>query len=321
MSVNFTGLDDHVTFVINPAIHVSLFVVDLPVFVLITLTVIAVLLTKDLNINLRIIFLNVFAADISTLIGAGIVSLSNPFRVHNESEVDYTCALASSAIFAAKLFSTSLYAVVVFIFIKYGAKKLKCSIIVLSIVFTWALCILASTALYTSLYAPENNYGLCFLNIQSALFLTLSAISLLLLFMVGLGITILFGIFTFCYVKKNTLEESTDTHEAVVKILVYVIVGTVISLINTLVPTVLSASVKILNQRPLLALVLYTLTGVVFIFSLMLYPVVTLIFLRSVHATVIKIVTLCFCCRQPLETSPDVEQEIQPAPRIVHQLD
>ena len=166
MAINLTSFDDSVIYIINPAVSISYFVfLCLPAIILFLLCVVALLLTKTININLRVILLNVFAAEISLLLGVTVLFLGHPARVQDEETVNYSCNFLLSAIFCggiAKHPANSLYAIVVYIYIKYGLKKVKWYIIVLSIALTWVISLSVSLIPYTSSFNIVSNHGFCY---------------------------------------------------------------------------------------------------------------------------------------------------------------
>ena len=316
MSINLTGFDDSVIFVINPTLHVSFVFLCLPALLLFTLCVIALLLTKSFDINLRVILVNVFAADISVLIGSSVLFLGHPARLKDELDVNYSCNFTLSAIFTggtAKSPATSIYAIVVFIYTKYGPKKIRLWVIVLSIVPIWVASLCFGSLPYSSTFAAVSNRGFCYIETQSLL-LTLFTAMLVLLSVVGLGVTSLFGILTFCYVKKNTLRESTDAHKAAIKILAYITVGTVMSFIINTLPPLYNRIENYLSGREssmVTELVLYYVSHGLFKLPLIVIPLLTLTLLKSVRGTVREILSVCLCCQQPMQTTV--------APDITHQ--
>ena len=138
-----------------------------------------------------------------------------------------------------KFTSRTLYTIKIFLFIKYGEKKLKWNLITPYIVLSW-LIITIITVPSTILLPPDFvryiNGGLCSIRIHTSILFTASASLITIVAFTFLIIQIVMLIITFVYIKKHTLEGSVQLKKAVAKVLVYIFIASIVTLIGTIVP-------------------------------------------------------------------------------------
>ena len=125
---------------------------------------------------------------------------------------------------------TALYAVMVYVFVKYGSQKLKWHAIVPYIGITWMVAIAIS--IFPSIKASSlNSNGFC---IMEEHILSSSGFAASVLFVVGenfvsLIATIVFSLLTYCFLKKSALQENVEMKKAVAKILLYFVISVIIN--------------------------------------------------------------------------------------------
>lgn len=294
MAVNFSGLDDSVIFIVNPIVSVSYFaLLVFPTLLLIFLCVLALLFANAINVNIRILLLNIFAAEAAQLLGPLVLFLGHPARVNDMESINYSCNFVFSAIFTgafAKLPSTSLYAVVVYIYIKYGVKKLKWYVPLLFIVLIWTSSFTFGILPYLDVFRVVSIQGRC-RTVSSTSPIIISAVFGA-VYAVSISLTVVFGILTFCFVKKNTLSQSID--KAITKLLLYLIIGIFVTLFNNVLPTVLDtlSNLIVVVRNPAVQLTLYYVTNAIFIFPALLTPASTMFLLKPVQSN-IKLIFTC----------------------------
>ena len=118
-----------------------------PALVLSVLTTLAFLLARDTNKKIRALLINIFVAEIVLCLRLSVNFLAYPIR--QMFEIGGTVLLSlcrlqiSLGIIAvlAKVGSIALYAVMVYIFIKYNIKKVKWFILAIPIAVTWVIAI------------------------------------------------------------------------------------------------------------------------------------------------------------------------------------
>ena len=118
-----------------------------PALVLSVLTTLAFLLAGDMNKKIRALLINIFVAEIVLCLRLSVNFLAYPIRQIFEiggTVLVSLCRLQISlGIIAvlAKVGSITLYAVMVYIFIKYNIKKVKWFILAMPIAATWVIAI------------------------------------------------------------------------------------------------------------------------------------------------------------------------------------
>ena len=307
MSLNFTNIDDFVIFIINPIVSVSFFVLlVLPTLVLIILCVLALLFANAINVSIRILLLNIFATELTQLLGPLVLFLGHPARVHDVESINYSCNFVFSAIFSgafAKLPSTSLYAVVVYVYIKHGVKWLKWYVPPLFITLIWTISFVLGILPYLNVFDVVSNRGTCRILSSTSAPIIIS-IAFGAVYAVSICFTVVFGILTFCYVKKNALSQAID--KAITKLLLYQIIGIFVTLLNNVLPTVLDTlSIHVFGFTSPLAL--YYVSNAIIVLPAMVTPVSTMFLLKPVQSNI----RFIFTCK--LATSRVEPMELEPA--------
>ncbi len=240
---------------------------------------VALPLTETLSINLQIILLNIFAAELSLLLGSSVLFLGHPARVHNMESVNYVCNFVLSAIFSsgfAKLPATSLYAVVVYIYIKHGTKKLKWYVIALCIALFWIASISIGLMPYASTFNVVSNQGFCYADSQSSIIPIIIPAMFVSLSLISVSFTVAFGILTFCHAKKNVFRKKD---QAVIKAVI--IINVVFSLItNCIVPSVVHNAQR--EDSTEVELTMHT-TIALILTPTVLTPIITIMLLRPLR--------------------------------------
>ena len=136
---NLTGINLDIFNAVNSAGYVFIFTaVVLPSFSLCMLTAIALFLAHSLNWPVRIALINIFAGEMTLWISYAMNYLGYPGRAYDPVGV-VNCRFflsASLASVVASLSAIAVYAVIVYIFIKYGIKNLN-----LKYIFLVTVCV------------------------------------------------------------------------------------------------------------------------------------------------------------------------------------
>ena len=186
-----------------------------------------------------------------------------------------------------KFSATSLYAVSVYVFIKYGDKKLKWYVIVPYIVVVWIVVTLTvGMPPYLEEYVTQNTIGFCTANIFSAPYIGMAA-SLTVGVMLFLSIELIFCILTVVYMKRNVLEGNISVKKTVAKILGYMAAVSVLSFINSIPPYFFGMIIHVnivLPGRDFVAFLAGVYMTHTFInITALPKPIVTIILLKPVH--------------------------------------
>ena len=209
MALNFTGIDESVYFVANSVANIALFVfIALPMIFLCVLCVVALLIDKDINWSLRMILINIFAANISHWLGVTVLFMGFPVLAQREPDEAYSCHVAFSLFVTSTLgrfISITLYATMVYVFLKYGVKKLKWKVIIACIVISWIYVLSVASLSYFPGFEVFNNRGFCetgpntlLLHVASGLAISTGSVCLC--------VILTFSILAYCYTKKATLK-------------------------------------------------------------------------------------------------------------------
>ena len=240
MALNLTGVDLEVFFDINVAVNVLLFTFFvLPPFLLCLLCIVALVFAGKLNKKIRILLINIFAAEICNSLCYSVLYLGWPvvhlYNENNLCKVSLSLYLVSAV---QKFTSGGIYAINVYIFIKHGEKKLKWSVITPYIIVSWILAVAAGVLPYLDDYGVTNYTGFCRVDTGSVTYILSVAIAVLTAFLL-FGIELACCILTMVYITRNVLEENTDIKKAVAKVLAYLVVASVLSFMSGTVPNLL----------------------------------------------------------------------------------
>ena len=107
----------------------------------------------------------------------------------------------------------------VYIFVRYGVKKLKWQIIIPCIALSWLYSILYGIVAYSNAFGLFESSGFCDSNPGLLLF----RITLYIGIVISMGLvctTIVFGVMTYVYIKRNTLESNVAVKKVVAKNLI-----------------------------------------------------------------------------------------------------
>ena len=142
---------------INSALHVLIFAVILvPQLTITSMSILALLTAKNVNWKMKVILINILVPDIIYFLSGFLFHLGYPVRFYlikgNDTDaLDVSCLITLalySIAFLGNAFGGALFSVSVYIFTKYGVKKLKWIGIVSYIATTWVINIIYRIVLY-----------------------------------------------------------------------------------------------------------------------------------------------------------------------------
>ena len=201
-----------------------------------------------------------------------------------------------------KFVVTALYAIMVCIFIKSGEKKLKWAVIIPSIVVPWLVVISTFGILpYFDLYGLSISTGFCRNDSSSILFRVIIPISVI-LSATCLGIVLICSVFTFVYVKRNTLEDNT-VKRAVTKVLIYFAIASIFGFVGGLLPAALPAIRDAVGTTAFKLVAINYVSRVVFGLPSVAIPVITIIILKPIRTAFWNFGRkMCpTCCKHPTQ--------------------
>ena len=215
-------------FAANTAVNLSLFsVFTLPTIVFGTLCEIGLLLTKKINWKLKVILVNVIAVDIVYSVGQILWYLGYPLRAYGGDDKGYSCAIAPSfsiSTFFARPASFMLYAIVAYVFIKYGEDRIKWRNLVLSLitiqVFSLALFVSHTTGALDTTIATN---GFCKEQVtaNSSLLVILTAAITITAAVACIVVTQVFSFLAACYVKNHTIQDDSSIRQEMTRFLFF----------------------------------------------------------------------------------------------------
>ena len=291
MAFNITGIvNQEEFFVVNTAIHVSLFcALILPAMILCVVSIAALIFAKDVNWPVKVLLINILAADLAGTAAASVRYMAYPLRAYGIDENGLSCKTAASIAVAASTvipLMISFYSITVYIFIKCGDKKLqeKFYITGIFIFLAWLVSIIFAVLEQTDVveFGVGTSNGFCVIDFMQMLWILIPILVLL----VGIVIILTFSILTWCYIRNNTINEGKKIKKAVAKILIYLwIKGTFILLhyIIIAIAEYIQPSVNDQESLILLLVTVYLLAYVLYDTFVLLTPILSLILLKPLQ--------------------------------------
>lgn len=300
----------------NSAANVCLFFLAvLPGLVLSLLCVLALFLAQSLNWPLKISLINILAGEIWRWVGLSVLFLGYPGRVGRPAGTRESCLVFFGAVISAscqKFLAITLYAILVYSFIKHGVKTLKMRLILLFIVLSWLAAVGLGVLPYIPGFGARNNDGFCASGspTTSRVFLVGLVISMLIL-IVCTFVTTVFSTLVFRYVWKNTIDENANVKKAIVKNLVYLLISIALTSISHVVPSSFtSIRMVLVDDLVLQVVVVEYILRVSLNFGSIATPIVAIVVLKPVRLALKKILKkICVCYkRSPEPEETEMEQ-------------
>ena len=301
MAYNLTGIDIDFFLAANTAAQLSLFIlVVLPTFALCLLCVVALLIADTLNWPIRIALINVFSGELCYWFGLAVFFLGYPARAYSPSPV--SCQLSVSAFIAAALMkfpAVGLYAVMVYVFIKYGVGKLKLKVITPLVVVSWVFALVVCIGPYFPVFGQATADGFCVTEstiTPSPLFIVIAVITVVVI-SACMCIIVTFSILTYHYFKKNTLEDNVAVKTAIAKNLAYLLLASVLYFIFYFLPVSFNALRMLLGNNAVAGVILVEyFFRVVLNLASVVTPIMTIVILKPVRKAMRQIFKK-MCCK------------------------
>ena len=283
----------------NSALHVLIFAVILvPQLTITSMSILALLTAKNVNLKMKVILINILVPDLIYFLSGIFFSLGYPVRFYliegnNTDALDVSCLIASilyGTAFYTNAFGGILFSVAVYIFTKYGVKKLKWMSIVSCIATTWVISIM-----YNSL-APTLNlnnigitsrHGFCIFEFNQIL--TAVYITDVLVFVLNITSVVIFGTCNFFFVKNNQIAtENSDGPNPLKKAMRKVMVLYGVREICTLIQVVANATAFIQldfndNASLIIGYAIQYILLIIHVLTLLLVPISVVIFMKPVN--------------------------------------
>lgn len=238
MSYNLTG-DDSISAATRGINVVQLILIVAPSIILSGLCIVGLIFAKSINPQMRVILANILIPGLVFSTGSGILLVGDIF---NARSVLPLCNFAVVCIITgtgAKILAVSLYAIMVYLFIRYDSVKLKWYVIIPAITVSWIIAALLSLGAAVRSRLRED--GFCE-NDSSSIGVLAATIALRFVqIAVSLGILITFTALVYCYTSKNVISEDGEVKKAVARNLVYLLIDSIIFLLHFVVGTTITS--------------------------------------------------------------------------------
>ena len=285
-------------FIITTTANVSLFlIVVLPTLILCLLCALALLLAEDIDWQMRILLNNIFVAEISFWLGIAVYLLGYPMRAKRFGNEEASCGVMIGLLIVGgmqQLTAITLYAISVYIFLKYGTQKLKWCFINLYLIISWAVAVSLGLLPHVDAFGVNGNNGFCDTDAQMPLFtgyLALASVTAAVL----LVVMVVFGSLTYCYIKRNALQGSSDIKKAVTNYLRYLIIATALSVLSDLAPFLFPFISALFNVEGLLEQTVIGLMWIIAQLPLAITPIASIIILKPIQLALKQIFRKCTC--------------------------
>ena len=239
MAFNLSEVDLDLYVAANAAVQAGLLaVIVLPAVTLTIICTVAITFTHAINWQMRVALVNIFISEVINWLGY-TVDYGGFAQRALDTNILYSCRIFVSLLITAsmhKFAAITIYSVMVYIFLKYGVKKLKWYMISPSLVITWAVSISIGILPYFDQFELFNNNGFC-RNLTSAALYPIVIGGFLASAIIGSCIIVFFSIISYRYLKKNTLEGNVDVKRALSKNLFYLAIAAVLATISQVFPS------------------------------------------------------------------------------------
>ena len=202
-----------------------------------------------------------------------------------------------------KLTSSALYAVMVYIFVKHGEKRLKWYVIIPYIAVSWVgMTMTVGVLPYFRNFGTFYRHGFCAINSDALLFKAAVPFGMLIT-ATSLGVVLVCCLLTGLYIQQNTLQGNVEVKKAVAKVLVYFTIITVLSFFTGLLPIATSDIRNTAGARygTIGEIVVGYILLVIYSTNSIPTPIVALIFLKPVRIAfkeIGKVMIRCDCIKR-----------------------
>ena len=217
-----------------------------PAVILCSLTIVAIFRAKKINPTVKLVLINIFAAEIYISLSLAITLLGYhvPIPVQHINIINALCNINNFAMIASgfvQLLLTTLYAIMVLVFVKYNIKKLKWQYMMAPVLLIWAISVPVNIPFLTYRIRIPNVFfyrGFCLSDVDDDFEAnsTEGLFRVLMFHWVNAvicgGVILVFVLLTLFHVKKNvsSSEGNADVKRAVAKNMVFLALGALASI-------------------------------------------------------------------------------------------
>ena len=304
MAINFTEVNEELFFIISTVINISIFVVfALPALIMCLLCVVALFIAdRSINWPMRVTIINLFAAEVCTWLSLTLLLLGFPARerLRVNSNISSCNFVISLFIFTAmqRYSATTLYAIMVYIFLKHGVKKMKWYVIIPYIAISSIINLTVALGPFFDKFLMVSGDGACDSSSAAPLFGLLAG-SVFGVAAICCITIVVFSVLTYRYMKTHTLEDNAEVKRAVAKNLVYLLIAVFSSLLSDIAPISYPIIRSMLGDNHLVELILlYYICRVLLKLVSLITPIATIAILKPVRLAMKQLFqkTVCCCC-------------------------
>ena len=231
------------------------------------------------------------------------------------------CSTILWALFGAgalRLTLTATFSILVLIMIVKGIKAINKTALVISVIILWIVCFFSLNIPLLAL--PGNNAyvdGVACLPVgdRDSVDVVFAAMYVLIFGITPLLVSIAMPIAIFVYLFKHKATESSNVPflKAMAKLSSLLILGGLINFIGHVSPAVISLVAFSMLNTPITGATAYYISLTLLNLSLWPTPILILVYVKSLHANIKKVMLLCLCCYRydadhPSGTTVDTER-------------
>ena len=273
-----------------------LFLVVLPSMLLSMLCVLILILpiSKPINAKIRFLIINMSIADVINWFNFVVYYLGWPMAHLFQREEDIVCKISVGFFIVAnmqKFIACASYSLNVYIFVKYGERKLKWYILVTFLVVAWIVsAVLGTGPFYDLSSVTSNEDSFCKINADSLVFkiACVFLISLALLFLI---FQLVCSLLTIVYVKKNVLEGNEAVKKAVTIIMACLSVSSIFSFTSFVIPIFVS----LIPYNRVTFLIINVFRRLLLIVPVITTTIITIVVLKPIRVAMKTICKKVFC--------------------------
>ena len=288
---------------------IMLVVFVIPVSVVNTLTIVALLLDKTTPVPIRSVIVNLLAASLIVILGLYLEHLTSLALISGEQPLP-PAELCSFIIWllagggASRLVFTATFSVVVLVIVKGGAKAVNKIGLAISLTSLWIVTfLLSSPTLF--LYTVGVKYlggAACFPRAVEGVTNTSVNRIFVILWAIVFGIipliiTVTMPLVTICYLRRHNMSGDMKFKKAMVKFALFLILGIFFNFLGQIVPPIIALTNENVQDSALVYLAFILMN-----ISLIPTPVLIYVYLGGVRTKAIEIL-LCYAIRFRGESS------------------
>ena len=257
-------------------------------------------------VTLRLVLVNIVTAGQVVIVGLMMACISNVIITGcwcpELRPSDFACRLMMWITLsggAARLMYMTTFAISVYVLVRYGARKMKIWVVIVTVIGVWVGVLLPNAAIFSPDVGLINFHD----NVTCAvhgtgyktLFYTFGYISVYGL--LGFAVSVFSPIGTVWFIRHNTISTDVTLVKAMMKFAVFLILGNVINFFGHIVPLIFATSaLDGMKSYTLEKAFIYT-RGVLILISLIPTPVTILVYFRPVRQRM-KHMMCCVCMKK-----------------------